>query len=1257
MQCLIILGRNMSNEHLTAQGGVPYSVSSSNMAENSDVDKPQGEGTLEDNPIIKGLKEELERIEVEDEENVEKGDDEEDKQVKPAPSEEEENTEEAIDLEVSQDSREEVINIVKQASSDNPIDAVWKVGAERGEIPIKIINYFQGEDGKDYVTLEDTGQTVSLDQIELKMESQPTPSASEVHVDSETVSSLTPEAQQLTDNLREGHVPESVDDNLSRILRENGIEEEDIRTKSSKVLVKMLSDKSKGILIQTAKQIDEEQVVESTGVAVEPEATASPEPEDKNDWMDRYIDAGYEPQEAAERIERGIAPPERQAGAGDDGGNGEPPDETVTAATPEPEKDGSDEVDLFIQRKVADYQNKWPEISLYDAIKLAREDAARHFKEKEEDVKIPESMWEDTVKRRMDLTYTRPEAEEYAKREFAKLKKFNAAELLKDIVNTDMASIMKTTDKDGNPIDPNELKRRIEHFINIRLGKGGDLLNNIHAIINASLDPRKFSEGDKEIKANDFDTQVEDVIKQAGGDFSELQRLFNDKIAPSLIAMSDARAREDRGFSPYSNIVEIAQDIGIQIGGEFARGGKYDLIKIDEKGNELLHQGHFMRWLRNRMIEQHESDVDNEVDMFQRIYIIGGARTTSIQEMIFNEGMFRDGNGEILRKLKEKVYMELWLFNTSRDVDAIYRKIMGNDLKLPETLEAIYARNTFTKEGTLGTIFTAPNASANKDIDFEDDESTTENQGTGQAIRRALTTYYHAADPEMLEKIAGLDSAYFNNERFIELFVIKELAREENNIKNKYPESEWKKQRKEVKKNAESAAIKKIRKTKQFFEDTDKGEGTGKLKEGKLKDYVLEINPYNLATKDTELINEVQERMRLFIMDSSQNEGGIGLDYDEAKYAEIFAFSMTRWSGVAAKNDTGYVGFDSWTKVLELDRYRQRQAESNRAGIVGNIFTFGGLKRLGVDFFVGVKDTNGKSILEIIQGGEGLDINLQRNIDLDKQLTFGNLAMSYFGRDHVGRTFQMLQDVVENHEWGIDKIAAIDQWGRSVYDIKAKIEFQDNLLKRFRYAYSTWSGTDYSNKIRTRDKNGDWYTADVSEHLWGKQIIYDFVNGKDRDGKVRRHRVDTVEEIVEDNKVIGEKKVGKHIQSDGEVIEEQKREFWRRPMMYAIAAEIKAHREYGSGYTRYKLAQIEKIYEFLKNFSGEVEADEGDLSNTKVGKKFFSDEDINWIRIASDTTKGWLYFSEATSQGVVGFVEGIGEAAKGFFNYLFKSAP
>ena len=123
--------------------------------------------------------------------------------------------------------------------------------------------------------------------------------------------------------------------------------------------------------------------------------------------------------------------------------------------------------------------------------------------------------------------------------------------------------------------------------------------------------------------------------------------------------------------------------------------------------------------------------------------------------MMKNDNYFTDADThKVDRTFRDQVLHEVWLFSTSHNNDAIYRANMGTD-ELAKVLQQLYFQNTFTKlssgKSTFEWILTMPGWEK-KTIGLEGGgtkEMRVENTKNGQALRRALLTYYYLNDYDM----------------------------------------------------------------------------------------------------------------------------------------------------------------------------------------------------------------------------------------------------------------------------------------------------------------------------------------------------------------------------------------------------------------------------------------------------------------------------------------------------------------------------
>lgn len=525
-------------------------------------------------------------------------------------------------------------------------------------------------------------------------------------------------------------------------------------------------------------------------------------------------------------------------------------------------------------------------------------------------------------------------------------------------------------------------------------------------------------------------------------------------------------------------------------------------------------------------------------------------------------------------RLRQQLLTEAFLFNTSRNSHVEYVNVQPSEEKLLETLQRIYQSNVFTRSNFLEFIMSMPSSGTmtteerKRLVDNENErraklknltkkekerilaEELNRRRGVpmskeerqqflsamskpmteeeakrfleeeemklriedsaevGQAARQLLLAYYYIYDFDTLKTILGENSA---------LFAPEYVKRDESGEIEKDEKGEPKMER--------FRGVKGPGDPFDAYGENPWFDANGrlKLKNGRPPaDFMRYVNVFTGPgpNKDEVVVNDVRQRMVESIMNK------LGISYEDAKYAEAWAFSMTKWTGLAAKNDTGGVGFDAWTKVLCTFEYRLRQMSPTRNAAYGNIFNVLGLKRLGLNFFEGIMDTEGRTVLEAIQGGEGSDfrnldislrelhkqekekealkrklINETRRIEnetirrenearrregkelkpekgyLDEEapsmeIRFQQQIMGNFVANHVASGFHLFSYLIDNNQLNIQDFVRYEN-GREVIDYEKANKALDGLRKWVRDWLATWSGANYSKTIHTWETRVD----------------------------------------------------------------------------------------------------------------------------------------------------------------------------------------
>lgn len=693
---------------------------------------------------------------------------------------------------------------------------------------------------------------------------------------------------------------------------------------------------------------------------------------------------------------------------------------------------------------------------------------------------------------------------------------------------------------------------------------------------------------------------------------------------------------------PPESLEELATLIMSTETNEWRTGKEHQLI--DENGKVV--KENFIAWVRKKMVDLHEFNPTSAVNFFSDINVKRGYINISFYDMIFTGSYFLEKKQEkILQKqkdgsfegkpvtryeknqdyedLKQQLIAEAFLFSNSRNNNVTYIAQMHDERELPKLLMQMYYANPFTRGKFLEQILSMPSMDSGKikqirektgekEDAFENKKIkliTENNSDVGEGVRRALLAYYYINDGEMLKKILGEDSVFFKEEYYEYDSATGKIKLDENG--NKITK----------KGEANEEFLKSKSKKSVAYEN-------GKIKD--MKDFLNYANVFNDANKDERIVAEVRERIKQVMVDK------LGLNYSEAKYAEAWAFSMTRWTGIGARNDINAIGFDAWSKTQNLMEYRLKQMEEKRRGVAGNMYNLLGIRRASLSFMEGITDVHGRTVIEAIQGGQGDEVSLNNPFknsedkDSIKHLEFRQDMAQRFAANHVASAFKIYDFIINHMEFDLENMVTHDSFGRVIIDQKKANEMIDGIQKAIRYAYCTWGGTDYAKNIRVYEKEGEGgkemnaKTMPIAAALFGETILRFIKEDMDRkDIKRDDNKPANVWTIGEGNKKFDMD--FSRIQSQDEA---ERAIMWKHILKYLMAEEIKSHRSIRSQLSRFDYATTEKIYSFLRQ------------------KGIVTQEDIGDMRKLSKTSQRRM-FSEEFAYGVgIGGIEGLWKALK-----------
>ncbi len=716
-----------------------------------------------------------------------------------------------------------------------------------------------------------------------------------------------------------------------------------------------------------------------------------------------------------------------------------------------------------------------------------------------------------------------------------------------------------------------------------------------------------MSKGDKSIvDVDDYKRRVSEIIHgktDAAG-----------KESLGLIDLCKKREpREMHGEMPKC-LEDLAELIMSSEEDKWRKDGERALI--NEEGS--VNTENLLAWFRDRIMWFHDFNPDSEINLFNQISVPTLYRTYSFSEMLDNkryflkrtkrlgEGEYEHHRSEEYEKLKDHLLYEVWLFNTSHNYDVKYRTVMGIESKVPEVLTEMYYTNVFTKDrNRLLKILKLPKIDqieVGKIVKSKNGEQ--EGQGTvGRVVRRALLAYYYlpelVAEDDQLVNGGNMFEKSLGENGSLEFYasLVKQLGGEVLDTGS------------------------------MGFRDARNilRERIADLLDKKYGHKFTQLNIFDDVNKDRTVLRLIRTALRDAIAKVEGLADKKGNPDENVIYGENWANTMIYWTGISAKNDTNAIGFDAWTKIMSAKDYRVRQAGAR--GIFGEMYNIYGLTRIGLNFWEGIKVRRegdrgfNCNVLEVLQGGQGNDINLDRGIsDFD----FQDNAQRQFAANHIRNAFSFFEFVMKKHGMNFDQFLSVDVFGRIIFDPGKADEVFDKL----------WS-------------KGLRYTFDLPDFFWDHEVR-GWWRDKDKDGE---------ECVYFGSKKLRDLMFNEELNNmgmyDRERFKDQKSKLAARNVFaYLIAKELYAHRAFDSRYKRYSAEQIMVIESYLRGYPLEIEETEG--HEVKIKDYFFSKEEWEHVTKISHTQYSKMFMENLALTGTQGAIGGAFSGIKHFIKELVK---
>ncbi len=690
----------------------------------------------------------------------------------------------------------------------------------------------------------------------------------------------------------------------------------------------------------------------------------------------------------------------------------------------------------------------------------------------------------------------------------------------------------------------------------------------------------------------------------------------------------------ERGSNTPKSIQEVCQWIINSEGDEWGPKGPNALLdQTDNLETANFNKANFLKWVRERMLFYDAFSPDDPgVNLLGSVGFETEFRTIGLGTMINNKKQyFKDlKTGEVYDQFSEDIVNEIFLFNQSRNFDAAYRFRMWSDEDLPKFLAEMHQKSIFTSGSQLKTI-----------LKLSSDYGTGDTK-VGDTLRTGYEVYYHMSDFDKLQEILGENSSFFTRSGFENAYRLWQGKSKDEEIPENY--------------------------VKLFDSLFKKGKPVK-------NNFIKFVNVFNETGKKQSTVGLVREAIRLGLSEKYGLENG--LEYDPStesekkkrstrrknlEYAERWAYSMARWTGAGARNDTDAIGYDAQTKAMKFQQYRIRQAKSERGGAFGNEYDLPILKNLTLDFFNGIfveqdegekrnftpfeifekLDDFDNQILAIKKGRQDDDLSQEektrieelakkKNSEAFDRLKFKQFTELDYASNHLGRSWGIFHRMMGAEELDIDSIVKYEPFRGLVFD-RGKFEDQvkEKFIKPIRYAFKTYSNIDYTKKMRVQDlaasKKAEmpvYKEVTVAEAMFGPAVLKDFYKR-------------------------GTKEVDPNKLKDGKQITK----LYKNVARSIMAAHIRAHRERFSGYSKMSREQVNMFYEALESITA-VEVGEDEESIEK-GERFFSEHDIKWMREYSKTTNSRMFYTDVVPEIAGGAISGAVKGFKDFWGGVFK---
>lgn len=696
------------------------------------------------------------------------------------------------------------------------------------------------------------------------------------------------------------------------------------------------------------------------------------------------------------------------------------------------------------------------------------------------------------------------------------------------------------------------------------------------------------------------------------------------------------------------------------------------------EGRYVVNQSNFMLWMRKEMFKFYsEMDTYEVTNYFQRLQVSKGNFTsvTLGQMIVDSDTYFRDETGHKWGRLYDQALLEPYMLMTIREYYIEYDKVQSSEEKLSELYNNVFYLSKFTAKMYGGSMM---NLLSTLSEDFEGKDSDTK---LGEAWMKMFMVYYNMADFEGLQKVLGKDSEFFTKKFWMDAIVqvygddakqlgMPALGRYLGPKTDSFLKAFGSDGKVTDKTKDDFIAFVNV-----FTTPTNASSPAGVVDQG-LKNVVAhllaskEANVTEKNKKDVTVDSEgkvldsislnyawlIAQAMTLPMGAASKNNvwgfsghnaetkwlyprqyrmkyetyGGAGNPFSVAMFKQL---SIPFLEGVLLENANGEFK-TKWNKekgAYDVETRQQTPIEVINKMIESSNRYESERKRLQSLLEEAKKANNEAKQAEILKLIAENDDKAKNEYKMKaSQLVFHQNAMRNYAQNIIGRAKDLYATVFSANEINFEKFTHYDSLFRGVSFDRAAFqkEIQSGLITPLRYLFNANGATQLNMEVRApvykgRDEKGKQIWAFETMPLAEAMIGYEVLNIP----QFRKKVDDLSPEDWKKMRQQGYRKRGEFVlRPDGRYLLDANKMYadktlvYKQWMLMKLGSDLWAHISRHSTDPAYDMHHYMSILEAIESIPGDIEADEFKMRKTRITGRFFSEEQLKWLRKISGTS-------------------------------------